>query len=191
MPAPPPGTLPGDAWGPAAVERFPVMAALDFDPIQEAARHWSERWGPDTSHPMSAVTSIFRAHQILVARLNETLDPFGLTFPRYEALMLLFLSRNGSLPLGKMGARLQVHRTSVTNLVDGLERSGYATRAPHPSDRRTTLASITAEGRSVATEATERLNAMRFGTDPLGEQRLRQLTAILSDLRIGAKDFTE
>ena len=28
----------------------------------------------------------------------------------------------GSLPLGKMGVRLQVHPTSVTNLVDGLEK---------------------------------------------------------------------
>ena len=53
---------------------------------------------------MSAVTSIMRVHQILMARLNDQLGPYGLTFPRYEALMLLFYSRRGSLPLGKMGA---------------------------------------------------------------------------------------
>ena len=39
---------------------------------------------------MSAVTSIMRVHQILMARLNDQLGPYGLTFPRYEALMLLF-----------------------------------------------------------------------------------------------------
>ena len=53
-----------------------------------------------------------RVQQILLARLNDTLKPFDLTFPRYEALMLLYYSRRGALPLGKMGDRLQVHRTS-------------------------------------------------------------------------------
>ena len=89
---------------------------------------------------MAAVTSIMRVQQILLARLNDTLKPFDLTFPRYEALMLLFYSRKGALPLGKMGDRLQVHRTSVTNIIDGLERSGFVTREPHERDRRTTLA---------------------------------------------------
>src|ERR1700754_1964599 len=111
---------------------------------------------------MAAVTSIMRAEQILIARMNELLKPWDLTFPRYEALMLLFYSRNGSLPLGKMGERLQVHHTSITNTVDGLEKLGYAERRPHESDRRATLASITARGREVAQEATEVLNGERF-----------------------------
>src|ERR687893_2591045 len=104
---------------------------------------------------MSAVTSIMRVHQILMARLNAVLEPFGLTFPRYEALMLLYYSRRGSLPLGKMGDRLQVHRTSVTNTIDGLERSGLVAREPHERDRRTTLAAITDEGRETAARATK------------------------------------
>lgn len=140
---------------------------------------------------MAAVTSIMRAHQILMGRLNEALAPFELSFPRYEALMLLFLSRRGSLPLGKMGARLQVHPASVTNLIDGLERLGYATRAPHPSDRRTTLATITEHGREVAQQATAALNAMRFGTEPLRRADLIALAAVLQRLRVGAGDFAE
>lgn len=69
---------------------------------------------------MAAVTSVMRTYQIMLARLNEQLKPYGLTFPRYEALMLLFYSRTGSLPLGKMGVRLQLHQTSITPLIDGL-----------------------------------------------------------------------
>ena len=53
--------------------------------------------------------------------------------------MLLYYSRRGSLPLGKMGDRLQVHRTSVTNIIDGLERSSFVRREPHERDRRTTF----------------------------------------------------
>jgi DNA-binding MarR family transcriptional regulator len=167
------------------------MAELNFDPIAEASRQWTKHWGEATSHPMAAVTSIFRAHQILVARLNEALESFDLTFPRYEALMLLYLSRKGELPLGKMGVRLQVHRTSVTNLIDGLERSGYAKRAPHPSDRRTTLARITSKGRKVAEAATEQMNSMRFGTDPLKPDDMKSITHILRALRVAADDFSE
>jgi DNA-binding MarR family transcriptional regulator len=138
---------------------------------------------------MMAVTSVMRAQQILLGRLNEALDPFGLTFARYEALMLLHFSRAGSLPLGKMGARLQVHPASVTNLVDGLERAGYVQRTPHPSDRRMTLATITESGREVAQDATEALHEMRFGTEPLGDEALSAVTEILRQARAGAGGF--
>jgi DNA-binding MarR family transcriptional regulator len=138
---------------------------------------------------MVAVTSVMRAHQILLARLNEVLDPFALTFARYEALMLLYLSRAGSLPLGKMGARLQVHPASVTSLVDGLERAGYARRAKHPTDRRTTLATITPRGREVAGAATEALNEISFGTAPLEPAELDTVSEALRRLRLGAGDF--
>ena len=113
-----------------------------------------------------AVTSIMRVQQILLARLNDTLKPFDLTFPRYEALMLLYYSRNGALPLGKMGDRLQVHRTSVTNIIDGLEKSSFVTREPHERDRRTTLANITPPGRKTAAEATEILNSCTSAPSP-------------------------
>jgi len=168
-----------------------VSPTLRFDPIEEAARQWRAHWGDASSPPMAAVTSIMRIEQILMARLNEALEPFDLTFPRYEALMLLYLSRAGELPLGKMGARLQVHPTSVTNLIDGLEQRGYATRKPHPSDRRATLATITGRGRKVAAAATEALNAIRFGTAPLSRKELGAITDTLRRLRVEAGDFEE
>lgn len=136
-----------------------------------------------------AVTSIMRVQQIWLARLNETLAPFELTFARYEALMLLYLSRRGCLPLGKIGVRLQVHPTSVTNLIDGLERLGYAERTPHPEDRRTTLAAITERGRDTAAAATVALNEIRFGTEPLRRADLQSLSAVLERVRQAAGDF--
>lgn len=138
---------------------------------------------------MVAVTSIMRVHQILMARLNELLEPFELTFPRYEALMLLHFSRRGSLPLGKIGERLQVHRTSVTNTIDGLEKIGLVHRVPHKTDRRTVLAEILPKGREVAETATEALNGADFATLPLDEADLTVLFSTLRKLREGAEDF--
>jgi DNA-binding MarR family transcriptional regulator len=111
-----------------------LSEAHSFDPIEEAGRQSRGHWGPSHVAEMMAVTSIMRVQQILLSRLNETLERFGLTFARYEALMLLYFSRAGALPLGKIGARLQVHPTSVTNLIDGLERAGDVSRSPHPTD---------------------------------------------------------
>jgi DNA-binding MarR family transcriptional regulator len=162
---------------------------VSFDPIAEARRQWERRWGSRPAPSMAAVTSIMRAQQILMARLNGLLEPFGLTFPRYEALMLLSFSRNGSLPLGKIGDRLQVHRTSVTNIIDGLERSGFVAREPHAHDRRTTLAAITDRGRDVAQAATQALNEARFGTAPLRAAELEQVTEVLRRLRADADGF--
>lgn len=135
---------------------------------------------------MGAVTSIMRVEQILTARLNELLKPWDLTFPRYEALMLLYYSRRGSLPLGKMGERLQIHPTSVTNTVDGLQKLGYVERTQHEQDRRKWLASILPEGREVAERATEVLNRERFGTAPLRQRDLETVYEVLRALRRSA-----
>jgi DNA-binding MarR family transcriptional regulator len=168
-----------------------AMKRLEFDPIVAARGQWAERWGDAPGPSMAAVTSVMRVQQILMARLNGLLAQFDLTFPRYEALMLLHLSRSGSLPLGKLGERLQVHPTSVTSLVDALERSGHAQREPHESDRRMTLASITDGGREAAEAATAALNDARFGTAPLADGELDQISALLRAVRLDAGDFGE
>ena len=162
---------------------------LPFDPIAEARRQWEAHWGAEPVPSMSAVTSIMRAQQILLARLNDTLKPFDLTFPRYEALMLLYYSRRGALPLGKMGDRLQVHRTSVTNIIDGLEHSGFVRRERHERDRRTVLAALTERGREVAEAATPVLNEMRFGIGPLEGEDLAAVTRIFERMRADADGF--
>ena len=123
---------------------------LDFDPIDRAGELWQAHWpdeDPQVYAAMRAVTSIMRAHQILIAELDSMLRPFGITFSRYEALVVLAYSREGSLPLSTIGERLQVHATSVTNVIDRLEGAGLVRRVPNPRDGRGTLAVITDAGR--------------------------------------------
>ncbi|MDO8211613.1 MarR family winged helix-turn-helix transcriptional regulator [Conexibacter sp. CPCC 206217] len=162
---------------------------LPFDPIAEARRHWRERWGEGPARPMAAVTSIMRAQQILLARLNELLRPHGLTFPRYETLMLLVFSSRGSLPVGKMGERLQVHRTSMTHMADRLEEAGLVTRVSHAQDRRSTLIAITEAGRELAERATQALNAAGMAMDPLAPEEQESITRLLSAIRRDEGDF--
>jgi len=162
---------------------------LPFDPIEEAARQWGTRWGGVPE--MRAVTSLMRVQQLLLAELDELLRPHGLTFARYEALVLLSFSRAGALPLGKIGDRLQVHPTSVTSIIDRLQRDGFARRAPHPGDRRGVLAEITTAGRAVVEAATADLVGARFGLRALDAGGLATLTDLLTPVRRDAGDFGE
>ena len=133
---------------------------MPFDPIDEASRQWGRRWG--AVEQMRAVTSLMRAQQIVIGELDDILRKHGLTFARFEALVLLTFSRRGSLPLGKMGERLQVHPTSVTSIVRRLEAAGLVTRTPHPDDGRAVLCEITPEGRDLVERATADLVAADF-----------------------------
>jgi DNA-binding MarR family transcriptional regulator len=172
---------------------MPSQPPLGFDPIERAGELWEHNWPGESDEvyaAMRAVTSIMRAHQILLAELDAMLRPYGITFSRYEALVLLMYSRNGSLPLSKIGERLQVHATSVTNVIDRLEAAGLVRREPNPQDGRGTLAVLTAEGRAVATKATADLNAARFGMAALDDRELGAVFDVLRRLRHAAGDYT-
>jgi DNA-binding MarR family transcriptional regulator len=160
---------------------------LDFDPIEEAARQWSAHWGEMPR--MRAVTSLMRVHQLVLTELDELLRPLGLTFARYEVLVLLSFSRRGALPLGKIGERLQVHATSVTPLVKRLEAAELIKRTPHPEDGRAVLASITAKGRVVLEQATELILQAQFALGSMSEDDCDRLTELLTPPRAAAGDF--
>ncbi|MEO7129783.1 MAG: MarR family transcriptional regulator [Dermatophilaceae bacterium] len=162
---------------------------LDFDPIEAARVQWVERdWGR-AADGMAAITSVMRAHQIVLARVESTLRPLGVTFARYEVLMLLLFSSRGSLPMRLIASRLQVHPTSVTNAVDRLERAALVTRETHPQDRRALLITLTPAGRELAERATKSLNAEVFEQEDLLGEDGPALIDVLTRLRHNAGDF--
>lgn len=165
------------------------MPALPFDPVAAARRNWEERGWTDAAPGMAAITSVVRAQQIYLGRIDAVLRPMGLTFARYEVLMLLSFARSGAMPLSRLGARLQVHPASVTNAVDRLEAQGLVQRRPHPTDRRATLAEITSSGRALAAEATDALNEQVFSQPGLDPRKLEQLVSLLAQLRRAAGDY--
>ncbi|SDS32492.1 MULTISPECIES: MarR family winged helix-turn-helix transcriptional regulator [Jiangella] len=162
---------------------------LDFDPIERAASIWRERFGP--SEAMAAATSIMRVQQLLIGEFDRICRPYGLTFARYEALVLLSFSRTGALPMAKIGERLMVHPTSVTNTIQRLEGAGFVTREPNPRDGRGTLARITQSGRDAVGRVTTELMEAEFGLRALGGDDRKQVFDILRGLRVAAGDFSD
>jgi DNA-binding MarR family transcriptional regulator len=162
---------------------------LSFDPIAEAERQWGLHGWADQAPGMALVTSIMRLQQIFLSRADAVLRPLGLTFARYEVLMLLSFSRRGTLPLGKIGERLQVNAASVTNAVDRLEGDGLVARRSNPDDGRGTLAFLTTAGRRSASEATVAMNEQVFTDLGVSAPTVGQLFDLLADVRRAAGDF--
>jgi DNA-binding MarR family transcriptional regulator len=154
---------------------------LAFDPIERAGELWSERIGDASA--MRLATSIMRVQQLLIGEFDRALKPFGITFARYEVLVLLSFSRTGRLPLSKIGERLMVHPTSVTNAIDRLVEQGLVKREVDETDRRRVLASLTPEGKRVLKRATASLMDIEFGLGVLDEEQVRTAYDVLRVVR--------
>jgi DNA-binding MarR family transcriptional regulator len=163
---------------------------LPRDPILEAQRNWERHGWEDVAEPMAAITALMRTQQIFLQRAETVLKPFGLTFARYEMLALLSFARDGELAMNRASALLQVHATSVTNAVDRLEDAGLVARTKHPTDKRTTLISLTRQGRELAAAATLELNAQVFAESGFSDRDISTLIRIFSKFRREAGDFS-
>ena len=161
------------------------------DPIREAHRQRVRHGWSDAADGMVMVTSLVRAQQLLMERIDAVLRPLELTFARYEVLRLLSFSSAGAMPMTRLGSLLQVHPTSVTSAVDRLERQGFVERQRHDEDRRVVLAAITDAGRAVVDKATDGLNAEVFERSGLPEGQLGELTRLLGVLRAEAGDVVD
>ena len=153
----------------------------------------------DARRPTLGISDIARAtglsttttHRLLVAMQSNRL--VRQTSDRRYGLgpLLVQLARSGALPMNKASALLQVHPTSVTNAVDRLQDAGLVVRSPHPTDGRTTLIELTAEGRTLAKSATAALNTEVFGQSGFASQDVDQLIRILGNFRRNAGDFAD
>ena len=159
------------------------------DPIARAHANWTAAGWGDVADGMALVTSIMRVQQLLLARVEAVLRPFELTFARFEVLMLLEFSSRGSMPVGKVGERLQVHPASVTNAVQRLAAAGLVERSTHPDDGRSVLAAITPAGRSLVRRAADELNRQVFADVGVAEPDRLALIERLADWRAAHGDF--
>ncbi len=160
------------------------------DPIELARANWIRYGWPESADGMALVTSIMRVQQVFLARIESVLRPHGLTFARYEVLRLLGFSRRGSMPVGKIGERLQVHPASVTNAVQRLEADGLVERSANPNDGRSVIAAITPEGRRLVDECTDLLNAEVFSIVPIPTTQQQRTFHSLKGVRKAFGDFT-
>ena len=76
----------------------------------------------------------------------EALTPWGITPPRFSAMVIVSL--NPGLKLTQLAAIMGIARSGAVILVDALEELGYMTRQPAPDDRRAFSLVLTEKGRT-------------------------------------------
>lgn len=164
-----------------------LAGTRSVDPITEARRQWVAHGWEEAAAGMAAVTSLVRAGQLVVARVEEALAPFDLTFARFEILRLLGFTRAGRLPMGKIGELLQVSPASVTSAVKRLERDRLIRREAHEEDSRMVLAVLLPRGRERVEAATVQVNVV-FRDIGLDDGATEALIGLLDRIRARAGD---
>jgi DNA-binding MarR family transcriptional regulator len=83
-----------------------------------------------------------------VVRLHKPiLEPLGLTFPQYLAMLALL--DGAPQTVGALGVRLDMDTGTITPLVKRLEAAGMVTRVRDIDDQRRVLVDLTARGRAL------------------------------------------
>lgn len=90
--------------------------------------------------------SLLAVTTLLSRDLEREFARTGLTLPRVH--LLWEVHRAGPTTQRALAEALAVSPRNITGLVDALEASGHARRAPHPTDRRASLVELTEAGRS-------------------------------------------
>jgi DNA-binding MarR family transcriptional regulator len=150
--------------------------------VEWSRRRWQEAGQPDPDR-FAAMAAILRTHQVVGAALDKALRGHDLGRTAYLMMTTLRMSPGYTRPLGQLSRQIMVHPTTITLVIDQLEKRDLVRRSPHPTDRRTILAILTPEGLRVLDETSEALAGVGYGLDGVSEQLAVTLTEILRQVR--------
>lgn len=85
-----------------------------------------------------------RTLEAIKNRVKEDIKSFGLNPTEFAVLELIY--NKGEQPIQKIGEKVLIASSSITYVVDKLEKKKLLERKPCPDDRRIILASITQAG---------------------------------------------
>lgn len=91
-----------------------------------------------------------RAVQSVKKRVEEDIKCLGLNPTEFAVLELIY--NKGDQPIQKIGEKVLIASSSITYVVDKLEKKGLLERKPCPKDRRSTYAVITHDGTQLMDE---------------------------------------
>lgn len=125
---------------------------------------------------------------LLTARLQESLDHYGISEGRFRVLGHL-LDREGPATHSELAAASGVTKATVTGLVDGLERDGMVRRGECPRDRRVSYIEMTPKGsRTLRKILPGHLGRLSELVSAISKPEQRTLQKLLQKLRAELED---
>ena len=152
------------------------------DPVEEDRARWIAM-GWEQPDAMACFMSINRAQKQLVDRVHATLRPHGVTIIENSCLINLAMADGNGEPLSRIAERLLIGQGRCNYVINSLEERGLVRRAPHPSDRRVTLAVATPAGLRLVAATNRDLAAIRFGLEDVDPAAIAAVISALANVR--------
>ena len=100
---------------------------------------------PSITEIMQSLRRIFKKIQDYS---HEVFNKFGITGPQLWTLKTIYQS--DGLPIGELSERMYLHPSTISGVVNRLEKKGYVLRDRGETDRRVVNVRLTQRGRSLA-----------------------------------------
>jgi len=78
---------------------------------------------------------------------DSRLSPFNLTAPQYMVFNALWIG--DGITIGELGQRVALDGSTITGILDRMEKNGYVERRPNAEDRRSALVYLTGKAMEV------------------------------------------
>ena len=144
----------------------------------------AEPAAPDSKDRLRLWIRLLRASRIIEAELRERLKAeYDTTLPRFDVMAALYRTPDGMM-MSDLSRYLLVSNGNVTGIVDRLVAEGFVQRGRRNGDRRTSIVSLTKEGRELF-EAMAAAHEHWVGELLAGVSKndARQLTSMLKAFR--------
>jgi MarR family transcriptional regulator, organic hydroperoxide resistance regulator len=132
--------------------------------------------------------ALYGAANRMVRLHKPFLEPLGLTFPQYLAILALL--DGAPQTVGALGARLDMDTGTITPLVKRLESAGLVSRVRDRTDERRVLVDLTSAGRALEPDVRGVTDKIKSACQ-LDEPGLEDLRRTLEGLAYPAADNTQ
>lgn len=131
---------------------------------------------------IKALMSMIRTSQYIQDRLKSDLSVYHLNFTEYMVLELLF--KEGDQPIQYIGRKLLLASSSITYVIDKLEKKGYVRRVPSSTDRRVIYIQMTNQGKQIREDISPNyVSSVRYLFEDYSVEELAQLTQFLDKIK--------
>lgn len=132
----------------------------------------------DTAQVVQGLRRIVKALQTYS---QDVRSAYGLTGPQLWALKTL--QREGQMTVGRLAASLAVHQSSISILLDRLEKRGFVRRIRTRPDRRLVQVELTPRGTTLAADAPEAAQGrLLHALGSMSTEQLRRTRRVVEQL---------
>lgn len=160
------------------------------DNIEWSRERWVKAGEPAPDH-FAAMAAVLRLNNLMGATIDRVVKEHDLSRTAYLILATLYISKDRTLTMSALSRRLMLHATTISLVVDQLEKRALVTRSQHPTDRRTVLAGLSRTGVKALREANIDLAEAGYGLGDTSDRLAITLTEVVRSVRVVLGDEDE